>query len=306
VYRYHYALAFLERPPAQPDYQRDLQVSFEDGLDLVGYDLEPASLQPGHPLTVTLHWQAREPVSAPYTVFLHLLDPDGQRVAQADGPPFDGLHPTDHWLPGERLRDQRQLTLPADAPPGRYQIVVGWYDPLSQDRLPLLTGDDSLSMASISLGPIEVEEPGVSVQVTLGDQIEVVGFDLWRAADGQWVPLPVGEPLLPGDRLKVRLVWRALTEMDHDYTAFVHLEGPVGAVWGQHDGQPAGGSYPTSHWRPGDLVADEHEFTVLAEADGPAQLLAGMYRLETMELLSEPVVLREVAVGAGSGSEATP
>jgi hypothetical protein len=306
VFRYHYALAFLERPPSQPDYQRDVQVSFEDGLDLVGYGLEPATLQPGGTLTVTLDWQARDWVGGAYTAFVHLLDPTGQRVDQADGPPFDGLHPTDHWLPGERLHDQRHLVVPTDANPGRYQLVVGWYDSLTQDRLPLVSGGDSWSLASIPLGPIEVEDPGISVQATLAEQTELVGFDLWREIGGQWVPLPADEPLVPGDRLKVRLVWRALTEMDHDYTAFVHLEGPGGALWGQHDGPPAGGSYPTSHWRPGDLVADEHEFTVSAEAGGPAQLLAGMYLLETMEPLGQPALLREVAVGAGSGSEAAP
>jgi hypothetical protein len=306
VYRYHYALAFIERSPTQPDYQRDVQVRFEDGLDLVGYSLEPASLQPGGTLTVTLDWQARDWVGSSYTTFVHLIDPNGQRVDQADGPPFNGLHPTDHWLPGERLHDQRHLMVPAGASPGRYQLVVGWYDSLTQDRLSLLGGGDSLSLASIPLGPIEAEAPGIPVRVALGEQVDLVGFDLWRDSDGQWVPLSADGALMAGDRLKVRLVWQAMTEMDHDYTSFVHLESPAGVIWGQHDGPPAGGSYPTSHWRPGDLVADEHEYTVSAEADGPAELLAGMYRLETMELLGQPVVLREVAVGTGSGSDVAP
>jgi hypothetical protein len=227
-------------------------------------------------------------------------------VDQADGPPFDGLHLTSHWLPGERLHDQRRLTLPAEAVPGRYELVVGWYDSLTQDRLPLVGGGESFSLASIPFGQIVVDGPGIPVRVALEDQVELVGYDLWRATGGQWAPLPVAEPLAPGDRLKVRLVWRALTEMDHDYTAFVHLEGPDGVIWGQHDEPPAEGSYPTSHWRPGDLVADEHEFTVSAEVEGPARLLAGMYRLETMGLLGQPAVLREIAIGAGSGSEASP
>jgi len=306
VFRYHYAIAFLERPPGQPDYQREVQVSFEDGLDLVGYGLEPATLQPGGTLTVTLDWQARDWVGGTYTTFVHLLDPNGQRVDQADGPPFDGLHPTDHWLPGERLHDQRHLALPADAAPGRYQLVVGWYDSLTQDRLPLVSGGDSWSLASIPLGPMEVEAPGTPVQVALEDQVELAGYDVWRESGGQWIPVPAGEPLTTGELLKVRLVWRALAEMNEDYTSFVHLESPGGVVWGQHDGPPAGGGYPTSHWRPGDLVADEHEFSVSAEADGPARLVAGMYRLETMELLGQPVLLSGVTVETGPGSEAAP
>jgi hypothetical protein len=296
VYRYHYALAFVERPVEEPSYHRDVKASFEQNLDLIGYDLEPAVLQPGGILTVTLHWQARDWVGAPYTAFVHLVDPSGQGVAQADGPPFDGLHPTDHWLPGEHLRDERHLTLPGESPPGRYQIVVGWYDPETLDRLPLVDGGDSLPLAYIPLDPIEIDEPGTQVNTKLGGKVELVGFDLWRDEGGQWVPLGEGESLAVGDRLKVRLVWRALAEMEHDYTVFVHVRDAEEALWGQHDGQPEGGSYPTSYWRPGELVADEHELVVSDEAAGVAQLLAGMYRLETMDRLGQAVTLRQIEV----------
>jgi 4-amino-4-deoxy-L-arabinose transferase-like glycosyltransferase len=296
VYRYHYALAFVERPVEAPSYNRDLHASFDRGLDLDGYDLDPATLEPGDTLTLTLHWQARDWVDAPYTTFVHLLDPDGQGVTQADGPPFNNLHPTDHWLPGERLRDQRRLTVPQDAPPGRYQLVVGWYDPLTLERLPLVDGGDALLLAYVPVGQIEVDEPANGVHATLGGQVELVGFDLWREQDGQWLSLPEGEPIAAGDRMKTRLVWRALAEVDQDYTAFVHLRGSDGALWAQHDEQPQGGVYPTSYWRQGELVADEHEFVAAEGVAGTAELSAGMYLLETMERLGEAVFLQQIEV----------
>jgi hypothetical protein len=296
VYRYHYALAFLERPVLEPAYHRDLQASFEQGLDLTGYDLAPDSLQAGDTLTVTLHWQARDWVGGAYTTFVHLLDPNGEGVVQADGPPFNGLHPTDHWLPGERLRDERQLAVPAGAPPGRYQLEVGWYDPETLERLPLVSGDDNLTLAYVPVGQTRPEDPSIRVGATLGEQVELVGYDLWRELNGQWQPLGQDDGLAAGDRLKARLVWRALAEMDHNYTAFVHLRGPGDVMWGQHDGQPAAGRYPTSYWRQGEIVADEHEFVVSEEAAGDGQLLAGMYLLETMERLGDAVVLQPVEV----------
>jgi hypothetical protein len=103
-------------------------------------------------------------------------------------------------------------------------------------------------------------------------------FDLWRGSGDQWVPLGEGQPLIGGDRVKVRLVWRALTEMQPSYTVFVHLVGPTGEFWGQHDGQPAGGAYPTAYWRQGELVADEHEFIVQEGVAGVGELRTGMYR----------------------------
>jgi hypothetical protein len=296
VYRYHNALAFVEKPLDEAEYSRPVRASFQDGLDLAGYDLEPAVLQPGDSLTVTLHWQARDWADAAYTTFVHLLDPNGERVAQADGPPFNGLHPTDHWLPGERLRDERQLALPVDATPGRYQLVVGWYDPMTLSRLPLVDGGDSLVVAYIPLGETGVDRPGMRVEADLDGQVELLGFDVWRAADGDWVPLAAGEPLKLGDRVKVRLVWRGLAEMEHNYTTFVHLQGADGVIWGQHDEQPLGGGYPTSYWRPGEPVADTHEFVVHEDAAGMAHLLVGMYLLDTMERLGEPVILRSIEV----------
>jgi hypothetical protein len=296
VFRYHNALIFIEKPELEAAYHRDTRASFEGGIDLIGYDLEPASLQPGDSLTATLHWQARDMVARPYTTFVHLIDPDGEKVAQADAPPFNGLHPTDHWLPGERLRDSRQLTLPTDAQLGRYQLVVGWYDPVSLERVPLVDGEDSLVLAYIPLGQPNADAPGTQIGANLDAQVELLGFDVWRETDGDWVPLVEGEPIAAGDRVKVRLVWRALAEMDQDYTAFVHLQTSDGTVWGQHDGQPANGRYPTSYWREDDLVVDEHDFVVNEGASGPAILLAGMYRLETMERLGQPATLWQIEV----------
>jgi hypothetical protein len=302
VYRYHYALAFVERPAQEAAYGRDREASFEGGLDMLGYEVDPAVVQPGDTLTVVLRWQARDWVDAPYTTFVHLIGPDGQRVAQADGPPFDGLHPTDHWLPGERLRDTRHLAIPADAPRGRYQVVVGWYDPETGDRLPLSSGGDSLTVAYVPLGTSDIEMPATLVNARLADKVELVGYDLWREVDGSWTLLADGDPVAIGDRLRARLVWRALTELEHDYTVFVHLTGPGGEVWAQQDSQPAGlddhanSTYPTSYWRAGDLIVDGHDLVVNDGAAGSGTLVAGMYILETMERLGEPVPLLWVGV----------
>jgi hypothetical protein len=307
VYRYHYAIAFVERPVKEPAYQRDLQAQWQDGLDLIGYDLDPAGLQAGETLTVTLHWQARDWVSSAYTTFVHLLGPDGEGLDQADGPPFDGLHHTAHWIPGERLRDERRLTVPPGSPPGRYRLEVGWYDPETLERLPLTGGGDALTVAYVPVGTTEVAPPGVPVNAILDGKVELVGFDLWRAAPAapgisptqtwdSWTLWVEGEPLLAGDLLRVRLVWRALTEMEQHYTVFVHLLGPGGVFWGQHDGPPLGGGYPTGYWRPRELLADEHELTIQAEAAGPAELQVGMYLLATMQRLEPAVTLGQFEV----------
>jgi hypothetical protein len=41
------------------------------------------------------------------------------------------------WEPGRYVPTHLPLTLPPDAPPGTYRVVVGLYDPASGERLPL-------------------------------------------------------------------------------------------------------------------------------------------------------------------------
>jgi 4-amino-4-deoxy-L-arabinose transferase-like glycosyltransferase len=57
-------------------------------------------------------------------------------------------------------------------------------------------------------------------------------------------------------RLRVRIRWRATASMMEDYTAFLHYLRD-GERIAQADGQPAGGHYPTTVWRPGDVLNDD-------------------------------------------------
>jgi hypothetical protein len=56
-------------------------------IKLVGYDLSPAQIRPGSPITLTLHWQAVQPLSVDYTSYVHLVNREGQGIAQSDHRP---------------------------------------------------------------------------------------------------------------------------------------------------------------------------------------------------------------------------
>lgn len=89
--------------------------------------------QPADPLALV--WQAAAPLDRAWTTYVHWRDDAGRTVAQADGPPLDGWYPTQFWQPGELVVDRRAGAWPTDAPPGRYTLAVGWYDPLTAERL---------------------------------------------------------------------------------------------------------------------------------------------------------------------------
>lgn len=62
-----------------------------------------------------------------------------------------------------------------------------------------------------------------------------------------------------GESLKVTVSYRVLEEVQADYMIFVHVEdidGRVDRINADH--APAGGTYPTSRWKKGDVVKDEY------------------------------------------------
>lgn len=107
---------------------------------ILGVTLPPEA-QAGQPIEVGLGWQSVGSTPTDYTVFVHLIAPDGTQITQSDSQPMGNYAPTHLWDPGERFLDTHTLTLPADAPGGTYEVRVGMYT-LNGGRLPVSTGGD--------------------------------------------------------------------------------------------------------------------------------------------------------------------
>lgn len=124
-----------------------------DVATLLGADLAQEELAPGTALDVTLVWRAEQEIDSSYRVFLHLLEPQGNVIAQSDGEPASWTRPTTGWLPGEIILDERRLSLPGELPAGDYRLVAGLYDPQSATRLRTATGEDAVLVASFQVTP---------------------------------------------------------------------------------------------------------------------------------------------------------
>ena len=89
--------------------------------------------------------------------------------------------------------------------------------------------------------------------------------------------------------LEVTLVWEALGPIEGNYTAFVHLLDEHGQRWGQADNWPGQGSYPTRHWRPGDVIVDRYQVKIHpCLPPGRHRLEVGWYDLATGDRLRTP------------------
>ncbi len=92
-----------------------------------------------------------------------------------------------------------------------------------------------------------------------------------------------------GDTLEVTLYWHSLAPMTMDYTVFVHVQS-AGQMVGQLDSQPCAGTYPTTRWRPGEVVMEQRRLPL--PATGAYGLYVGLYDLATMQRL--PVTAADV------------
>ena len=168
----------LTDPPARerlfepPAIVHPLSAHVGDSIALLGYDLEqelppsqgglggvqlpPASGGAGGVLHLTLYWQSLEPMARPYTVFTHLIGPDGQLAGQQDNMPLRDTAPTTCWLPGEIIADPYDIPISPQATPGNYVLETGFYLLETGKRLPATgppaTPDHSIILTRIWIG----------------------------------------------------------------------------------------------------------------------------------------------------------
>jgi hypothetical protein len=146
-------------PPlaALPDTAQPVDALLGDDLRLLGYDLPDPIAVPGETLQATLYWQARSQQERSYKVFMHFVDDTGKLWSQHDAVPRAWGYPTTAWQPGEIIADRVWLSIPADAPPGAYQLLVGMVDEGTGERLVIERDGRRQEGDALLLTSVEVE-----------------------------------------------------------------------------------------------------------------------------------------------------
>jgi Dolichyl-phosphate-mannose-protein mannosyltransferase len=127
IHGVEYAWIYQVPPPVE----QPRPAAFGTAVYLRGFDLD-GPVEQGETFALKLIWQAQQRPPDDYTLFAHLIGPDGQRYAQADVP-----YMTSRWEPGRFVTTELPLELPKNAPDGTYRLFIGLYDPDSGQRLPL-------------------------------------------------------------------------------------------------------------------------------------------------------------------------
>lgn len=224
-------------------------ITVEDSLALIGHsgltEGELPILRNGDRAALTLLWQGTGELPG-----LTLADRDGGWSVAMPAP--DGPHDA-------LTRDWRQTIVPPAAESGVAEarlldgtIIARW----TVESLPMQTEVPPLDAA------VSAVFPGAG---------ELIG----RAGPA--------EPVMLNEPVQVTLVWRAGdTPVATGYTAFVQLLDAGGRVIAQSDSVPSGGARPTTGWRAGEVIEDEHPLTWNETAvPGEATLIAGLYDAAT-------------------------
>ena len=142
-----------ERIFTPSSFEQEVNAIFGDEIMLLGYDLSPPE---NREADLTLVWQALQTPTADYTIFVHLLNPDGSCCAwQKDSARVSGTYGTSRWLPGEVVIDPYVIALPADLPPGDYPIELGLYIAETGQRLGV-EAFDGITSDALFLPPLHV------------------------------------------------------------------------------------------------------------------------------------------------------
>jgi len=271
-----------ETPKQIPDDLIPAQVvqraQFGEDLRFLGYDVDASQVPADGRVRVNLYWKSLRDMEADYRIFLDLVNGVYHVWGKQDGRPFRGDYPSQQWPEGVVIRDRREIEVWPGTPPGYYNISVSVYNSTSARWLPPKGG------GKLVIGPVEIprrEPPPVEsleiqhpLKADLSGQVRLLGYTIQSG-------------FRPGNTIHLTLFWQTLEKMDKDYTVFTHLTDAKGRIWGQRDNPPVDGFYPTSQWEEGEIVRDQYDINISAEASpGEYQLEVGMYLAETGERLA--------------------
>lgn len=153
-------------PEPKPDYE--LSANFDNIITLLGYSLQfEANAGQNSPdevetfvdnsLRITLFWQPQAQPTDDFTAFVHLVDANGNIVAQMDQPPLNGDYPTSFWEPDEVIQDSMTIPLPPGEnakdklPAGEYWLQVGLYRSEDLRRVPVLDAAGQAAADEVTL-----------------------------------------------------------------------------------------------------------------------------------------------------------
>jgi hypothetical protein len=210
-------------------------------------------------LTLLVAYRVEAPLDPTMSFFVHLVNPDGSVIGQADHTVQTG-----EYKVGDVFVQRFKITPLLNVQPGTYQ---------------LLTGSAPLKSAGNERVPIATAAVTAPDRLIDPDGIDLSGGAVYLDDDLR------GSEIKPGGEMKVKLNFTAARPLLRDTVVSVQLTGNGWRV--TDDSVPALGAIPTLKWIAGSQVLDPHTLKIPENAaPGRAQLTVILYDAFTQEPLA--------------------
>jgi len=151
--------AGLLRDVPEAEMQAPRSVNFGNQIELRGISLRRLVDNPAC-FEAIFHWRCLKTPDTDVHGFIHVIDSGGGTVYQQDHWPRGGRTPTGQWKPGQIIEERYVLVVPP-VPAGKYQLRLGWYDPIRQTRLSIVGPGASDQEERATVGEIETHGPRI-------------------------------------------------------------------------------------------------------------------------------------------------
>lgn len=170
-------------------------------LSLLRVALPAQPVAAGDTLPLQLTWQTAAPLPADYKLSVRLLNQTGDNFAQSDWPALAVSGPTSTWPVNQPVMDQRSLWLPADTPPGRYNLQLLVYNPANGQSV-----GEPVVIPTVTVAPAQIAPPPEALALPHRQSAPLGSLTLvgWAAP----------ESVKPGQDLWLWLYWQAQTPVE--------------------------------------------------------------------------------------------
>jgi 4-amino-4-deoxy-L-arabinose transferase-like glycosyltransferase len=234
------------------------------------FRISTPQVRPGEDVVFTVNWQIEQQGTRDWSLFVHLVTPDGVIIGQRDVYPAGGRLATSDLTAGTAWANPIAVHVPGAAyAPMPLSIALGWYHLHTGERMRLPDGSAALTLGTVALEPRAGTFPN-PIAIDFDRQIRLVGYTL--------------SDLSPqaGDTVTLTLFWQAQRAIARDYVVFAHILDPATLTrWAASNAMPAGWARPTTTWTPGETIEDPHMLTLAADTPpGIYELEIGLYEAQ--------------------------
>ena len=123
-------------------------------ISLLNAEVVSRNVQPDSYVEVLTTWQIAESIQRDWSLFVHLVSPEGVILGQRDVYPGQGSLATSTLSSGRSWQNRLSVWVPSAAyTPARLSVQIGWYHLPTGERMLLSDGETTVTVGQVELPP---------------------------------------------------------------------------------------------------------------------------------------------------------